>query len=273
MLRERVIVTLLGVPVILVVIYQGGWLYDLVATLIVLVAASEYVRLFHTGGYKPAGFLVLAGVAGLSLARALSGFADVIWIVTGMTGLSMVAHARDYELGREQAGLDFAITLAGLLYFGSFGPYFISVRNLPDGLWWLLLALPVCWMADVGAYVIGSLWGKHKLSRRLSPRKTWEGYLGGILFAIPGGYLLALGLAALAPETLAMQPWQGAVMGAVLSLLIPLGDLGKSMVKRMVGAKDSGRLLPGHGGAWDRIDTWLWAMPLAYYLITAWFLV
>jgi phosphatidate cytidylyltransferase len=138
---------------------------------------------------------------------------------------------------------------------------------LPDGLWWSLTVLFAVWLADTGAYLIGSRFGRHKMTPRLSPKKSWEGYLGGILFSVPGTALLACLWPVWAAPGLTVTPLRAALIALVLSLLTILGDLGESMIKRQVGVKDSGDLLPGHGGIFDRIDSWLWAAAIGYYLI------
>jgi phosphatidate cytidylyltransferase len=136
---------------------------------------------------------------------------------------------------------------------------------MDGGMWWFLVALPATWWADVGAFFIGSALGRHPMSRRVSPKKTWEGYFGGIIISIGG----TIGLAALwqiwgSPVTAG----QAAIIALVMSALTPLGDLSESVFKRQAGVKDSGSLLPGHGGFFDRVDSWLWAGVIAYYLIT-----
>ena len=117
----------------------------------------------------------------LLLGRALDGFDSAPWMLSLLTLLSMTWHLVAYERGRDQSGTDLAVTLGGILYIGWIGGYFISLRSLPDGQWWVLIALPAVWLADSGAYFIGRAFGRHKLSPRLSPKKTWEGYLGGIV--------------------------------------------------------------------------------------------
>ncbi|MCU0489232.1 MAG: phosphatidate cytidylyltransferase, partial [Anaerolineales bacterium] len=188
--------------------------------------------------------------------------------------LSLTYHLWSYERGRDQAATDFAITIGGGLYIGFTGAYLILLRNLPEGMWWVLLALPAVWLADSGAYFVGRAYGRHKLNKRLSPKKSWEGYFGGIVLGTAGTALLALAWQALAlrwPVALGsatrITPFNGAILGLVASLLTILGDLGESMIKRQFGAKDSGNLLPGHGGVFDRIDSWLWAGILSYFVI------
>lgn len=272
MLLKRTLVAIVLLPIGLAMIWLGGWAYLLTIALILCVAAWEYVQLFRAGGLQPSGVLVILGTAGLVFARGLSGFESAGWSLSLLILASMTYHLIAYERGRDQAGTDFGLTLAGALYFGWIGSYLVSLRQLPDGMWWLLLVLPSVWIADSGAYFIGRSFGKHKLSPRLSPKKTWEGYLGGVLFGVLGGTLLAYLYALwVAPET-GITPLNGAIMGFVLSVITTLGDLGESMIKRQVGKKDSGKLLPGHGGVFDRIDSWLWGGVLGYYLII-WFFI
>ena len=110
------------------------------------------------------------------------------------------------------------------------------------------------------------------MSPRLSPKKSWEGYLGGILLAIPGTALLTLLWRVWAGTATTVTPLHGALLGLIMGALTILGDLGESMLKRQVGVKDLGNLLPGHGGAFDRIDSWLWGAVIGYYVIVFVFL-
>jgi phosphatidate cytidylyltransferase len=199
--------------------------------------------------------------------RAVNGFESAPWILSLIILVAMAYHALAYERGRDQAATDFAVTLGGALYLGWLGAYLISLRALTGGLWWVLLALPIVWLADSGAYFVGRWRGRRKLSPRLSPKKTWEGYLAGVLTGVLGGALLAALWGSWPSPQVGMTPWHGVVLGVVLSLVTTMGDLGESMIKRQVGIKDSSNLLPGHGGALDRIDSWLWAGVISYYVI------
>jgi phosphatidate cytidylyltransferase len=154
------------------------------------------------------------------------------------------------------------------LYLGWIGAYFLSLRGLPEGNWWVLTILPAVWIADSGAYFFGRRFGAHKLSPRLSPKKTWEGYWGGVVAGTLGGALLAYTWSFFTGPASQITPLRGALIGFVLSIVTTLGDLGESMFKRQVGVKDSGKLLPGHGGMFDRIDSWLWAAVIGFYLVT-----
>jgi phosphatidate cytidylyltransferase len=177
-------------------------------------------------------------------------------------------HLVDYERGAAASGTDFAITVGGIFYLGWLGTYFIALRALPpDGIWWLITTVTAVWLADTGAYSIGRRFGRHKMAPRLSPKKTWEGYAGGVL----GGALSSGVLSVfwhIGAGTQSALTWQtGALLGALIGALSPLGDLGVSMLKRQIGVKDSGHLIAGHGGALDRIDSWLIAVPVGYYFV------
>jgi phosphatidate cytidylyltransferase len=271
MFVQRIIVAIFLIPIGLWLVYIGGWPFVFIITLFVGLASWEYAKLFRTGGFQPASLVTVAGAVGLVVARYLDGFDSAPWITALLILVSMAYHVVMFERGRNQAATDFAITLSGALYLGWLGAYMISLRQLPNGIWWFLLALPAVWFADSGAYFIGRRFGRRPLSPRLSPKKTWEGYFGGILVGVLGGALFAA-LWGIRVGTDVMTPWHGALMGLIMSVVTPLGDLGESMVKRQVGVKDSSKLIPGHGGAFDRIDSWLWASVIGYYLIV-WFFI
>jgi phosphatidate cytidylyltransferase len=267
MLVNRLLVSIIFLPIGLFAISSGGLPYNLLVGLILAVAAWEYGRLFRSGGLQPAGILIILGTVLFVAGRAWDGFASAPWIASLLILLSMTYHLLAYERGRDQAATDFAVTLSGIFYCGWIGAYLISLRELPEGKWWVLLVLPSVWLADSGAYLIGSRFGRHKMSPRLSPKKTWDGYVAGVVTGILGATLLAPVWRIGAGPDSALTLGRAAVLGFVLAALTPLGDLGESMVKRQVGAKDSSNLIPGHGGVFDRVDSWLWAGVIGYYLV------
>jgi len=253
----------IGVPAAI----AGGIFFWFFMAAFVTIAAWEYTNLMLGAKFVPNRYLVIGGSFALFLIRTY--FPDYTEpALTGLILLAMALHLVAFEQGRDEAAGDFAITLAGLLYLGWLGAYLVNLRELPGGLYWFFLVLPSVWFADSGAYLVGKQIGKHKLSPRLSPKKTWEGYLGGILFGVLGGMLFAWLWRDQIPVTLL----NGAVIGLFMASLTTLGDLGESMIKRQAGMKDSSHILPGHGGIFDRIDTWLWASALGYYLVSWFFL-
>lgn len=265
MLRDRLAIALLLLPLVIWVIADGGWLYIGAVTLVLLLAAAEFGLLFRRLGLRPSVPLILIGVLVLVVGRA-SALLPVEGALTALILVSMIWHLVDFERGAPHSGSDFAVTIGGFLYVGWIGSYLITLRQLPDGLWWLMLALPAVWLADSAAYFVGRAVGRHRLSPRLSPNKSWEGYLAGIVVGALSGAGFALLWQIGAGSDSGVTGLNGMIVGAVVSILAPLGDLGISMFKREVGVKDSGNLLPGHGGALDRLDSWIWAAALGYYL-------
>jgi phosphatidate cytidylyltransferase len=264
MLKQRILILLFLIPFFVFTLAAGGWAFILLITVMLGIGAWEYWRIFQTGGYNPSRALLIVGVVLLTLGRGLFGF-QVSEALLAFLGLAAMArHVIGFERGESQPAVNFAITSAGLLYLGWLGPYLLSIRDLPDGQWWLLLVLPAVWFADGGAYFVGSRLGRTKMAPVTSPKKSWEGYAGGVIFSL----LLTPAIAGLWHlRAVSLLPERGLLLGLTLSVLAPLGDLGESMLKRQFGVKDSGRLLPGHGGILDRMDTWIWSAAIGYYLI------
>jgi phosphatidate cytidylyltransferase len=265
MLRDRVAIALLLLPLVIWVVADGRWLFVGGVTLVLALAAAEFAILFRKLGFRPALPLIVVGVVALTLSRAAAG----LWAGSVLTALclaSMAWHLVDFERGAPRSGTDFAITVAGFVYLGWIGSYLIVLRQMHDGLWWLLLALPTVWLADSAAYFVGKAIGRHRLSPRLSPKKTWEGYLAGVVMGAVSGAALALVWQIGAGSASAVTAANGTILGTGVALLAPLGDLGVSMLKREAQVKDTGSLLPGHGGALDRLDSWIWAAVLGFYL-------
>ena len=269
MLSKRILTSLglavIGIPAIIL----GGVYFFALIVLFLAIAAWEFGRIFRQVDCKVADPVLIGGVILIVVTRTFwpeqAPAALTLSILAAMTW-----HLVEYEKGRDRAATDFCSTIGGLVYLGWVGAYLIDLRSLPDGLWWLLLVLPAVWIADSAAYFVGRSFGKHPLSPRLSPKKTWEGYWAGVAFGTAGTAGLAVLWHVLGGP--AVTWWQGAALGAALSILTTLGDLGESMLKRQAGVKDSGNFFPGHGGVLDRIDSWVWGAALGYLLIT-WFLL
>jgi phosphatidate cytidylyltransferase len=268
MLRERVAVILVILPFLLWVVVDGGWLYLIIILTVLSLAVVEFGLMFRNHGLRPALPLLVLGVALLVVVRFLFGFKYTPILLAGFCLVSQVWHLSDYERGANHSGTDFAITIAGVLYIGFIGSYLISLRLLPEGLWWLLVALPSIWLADASAYVFGRMFGRHKLSERVSPKKTWEGYLSGVVIGALGTAGLTMLWRTCAGSGSALTTVRGLIVGFTISSLAPLGDLGISMIKRQFEVKDTGSLLPGHGGVLDRLDSWIWAGVLGFYVIS-----
>lgn len=261
--------TALGLAVIgLPAIIYGGIFYFALITILLVGSAWEYVRLYRAVKYDPHQIVTLAGVLAIATARFFfEGAAIPLFVLFVL--LAMSVHIISYERGRDQAAIDFAITVAGIVYLGWLGSYLLDLRQLPQGSWWLMLVLPIVWGGDTGAYSIGAVYGKHKMTPRLSPKKSWEGYFAGLFTSIVVGAFFAYAFSSLGPRPLGglITPVQGGFLALVIGGLVPLGDLGESMLKRQGGLKDSSNVFPGHGGFFDRIDSWIWGAALGYFVI------
>jgi len=265
-LFTRIVSVAILLPVALAFIIIGGWPFALSIAVLIGIGALEFSQLFHQSQqYNPSKLLIISGSVLLILSQALWGMTSAQPLLTLLTLAAMTIHIIHRERGNKNAVIDFCITIAGIVYVGWLGTYIIALRNLPDGEWNLILCLGAVWLADAGAYFIGVKYGKHPLAASVSPKKTWEGYLGGVFSSILFTPLLALLLQRFASPIPVVT---GIILGLVIGTLAPLGDLGISMVKRYFNVKDSGKLIPGHGGALDRLDSILWAAALGFHLIT-----
>ena len=152
-----------------------------------------------------------------------------------------------------------SFTIFGSIYLGYLSSYIIKIRFLPNGQYLLLTLLCIIWVNDTAAYLIGTKFGKNKIFPKVSPKKSWEGALGGVFFSI----ILVLFLR----EWLNLDWIRILFLGILIALLAQLGDLFESLLKRCTGVKNSGNLIPGHGGLLDRIDSILFSAPAFYYFI------
>jgi phosphatidate cytidylyltransferase len=266
-LRERLLSGTLVVIGSITLVVIGGIVMTAGLLIVFGIASMEWVHLVARRGHRAFGGLMILWVA-LFLSDRTFPWLELLW--PGGTFLLIVtlgwAIVR-FRQGTANAMTGFALTIAGGLYIGWAGAHFISIRALPEGLYWTLVVLMAVWFSDTVAYLVGSAIGKNKLVPDISPGKTWEGYLGGIV-----GTPILTALAALllqqagASQAISLQ--HGFWIGALIATVGPLGDIGMSMFKRYAGAKDSSNLIPGHGGVLDRIDSLLISGMLAYYYLT-----
>ena len=266
-LLRRTVVTFIIVPLALLVIDYGGYLYQAVIILFLCLAAREYDNLLQKVNLQPALPLIIFGVLLLGLARSFYQFSNSSALLVLLLFLMAAWHIIHHEKGAPSPGADFGASISIVIYIGFLGSYLISLRDLPGGMWWTYIILPTVWIADSGAYLLGTTIGKNKLAPKTSPNKTWEGYFGGLIFGSLGSLGLVLLYNRVFEAGLPISPIQGALLGLAISAFIPLGDLTESMIKRPAGEKDSGKIMPGHGGFFDRLDSLFWAAPIGYYLI------
>lgn len=258
---QRVFTTFTVGPLALVLIYLGGLFYFIPLALIISLATVEYVRLLGQLGWRlPLGILLPAVLAQLVAGQwpELNLFAPALLVSLLVV---MVYVLWQYERNEENSvPVTWIALMAGILFMGWLAGHFFRLRALDElAAQWTALVMVGTWIADSAAYLFGKKMGRRKLAPRLSPNKTVEGYLAGVvlgtLFTVVIAYFLQLPL------------FVALLIGLVISIISPAGDLGVSLLKRDAGVKDSGQMLPGHGGALDRIDSLVWSVAMAYYLI------
>ncbi|MBN1876171.1 MAG: phosphatidate cytidylyltransferase [Anaerolineae bacterium] len=260
-MKVRVISSVILLPVVVTAIIAGQWFFILLVLIATSVAAIEYTQMLRRKGYHLALPLIIAMIL-LGLAEAVW---NQQWLMPGIAVLTLlisawVLYCREKVPSMDAPTAHWALTLAGGLYLGIGGAYLLKLRFLDDGLWWTLTALPVIWIADSGAYFIGRRWGIHKMAPTISPNKSWEGYVGELVSGSVSGWLAGMLWPAWVGHPIAgLNATTGLLLGVLLALLTPLGDFFVSMIKREAGVKDTGNLIPGHGGVFDRMDSLLWA--------------
>jgi phosphatidate cytidylyltransferase len=250
-------------------VLAGGWTYTIGVALILALAAWEYASMFIKGGYYPAFYLIIAGTFFTALTGRFEN-PEFMLMAFSLFTLALIAwHIFTFIRHPQTAGIDLAISFSAVLFIAFLGVYIVRLRFLPDGFFWLLMAIAPAGISDIGAFLVGSAIGRHKMAPALSPGKTFEGYLGGVLTAVASGYAVG----AVAHNSAAhISSMTGLLIGLVVGIFCPLGDLGKSLLKRQFNLKSTSELIPGHGGVLDRIDTWLWAGVISFYMIRAFFL-
>jgi phosphatidate cytidylyltransferase len=268
MFRERFLVTLVLGPLGLYLVHLGGWFYFLPIAAILMLAAVEYSRLTHKLNLRVPIWLLVPVVTALWLSTIpkLVGLdLDTAAYIPHLLLIGLLAtliyalwlyekHPEENALGSWMA------VVTGIMLLGWLGSHFFRLRALDDmAVQWTALTLLASWSADGAAFLVGKSIGRHKFSPRLSPKKTVEGYIGGIVF----GTLIT----AIAASILELDIFPVIILSLVISIVTPAGDLAISLLKREANVKDSGNFLPGHGGALDRVDTILWSVTIAFYLI------
>ncbi|MGI6567195.1 MAG: phosphatidate cytidylyltransferase [Firmicutes bacterium] len=254
-LTKRVLTAVLAIPVALGCLYWGGAPFFILVLAASLVAVFELRVMMVEMNMAVSGPFLCMGSAVLLTAVYLKGdvFLAPMLLVLFLLGAILElfsASARPFSRG--------GMLMLAILY-GAFLPsHFLLLRAEPQGLALLLLVMLGTWAADTGAYFIGTKWGRHKLAPAISPNKSVEGAVGGILLAaLAAQYVnnrLQIGL---------LPGW---VLGIVIGIAAGVGDLFESALKREAGVKDAGWILPGHGGVLDRIDSLLFTVPVVYYL-------
>jgi phosphatidate cytidylyltransferase len=267
-LRTRVLSVIVLLPLVLLLAYLGGipWLITILAVgILAWLEMTGLLRRDSFAVYRWIGFLFVPLFIVAAYVRAAellpmpgvratgADFLPLLVVVLIVVSLAQALFDRG-----EHPTTDWAMTVAGVVYLGFLLGTFVTLRERADGFWWVLLAFSLTWIIDAAAYFVGRAFGRHKWWPRLSPRKTWEGLIGGCVAGIIAAPLLGI-------WWLHLSPWRGLLLGLLAVVAAPLGDLSVSLFKRMAQAKDSGNLIPGHGGMLDRLDSLLFMFPVVTF--------
>jgi phosphatidate cytidylyltransferase len=266
---KRILTALVLIPVVLVAVFLGPrWLISLITAALAVLAAWEYLGMSERGGTNPPRIAVLVAIAGLFAGNF--NYPDQTISIFGILCLALLVYCT-FSSTVETMLADAAISIFCFFYTGLTLLALPALREETNGPSLLTFLLCVVWAGDIAALYVGRALGRHKLAPKLSPNKTWEGSLG----SVAGSLLAAGGLLALEhfltvrfdsaklsfPE--GIQYWLA--LALLVNIAAQVGDLVESALKRSVGVKDSGTLLPGHGGVLDRIDALLLAAPVLWY--------
>ncbi|MDD5465732.1 MAG: phosphatidate cytidylyltransferase [Candidatus Omnitrophica bacterium] len=261
MLTKRIITSAVLVSIISGVIFFD-WLCGLVVTLFIIAGLYEYFTMLEKKGisiykYFGIGIGTIIPLSIMSRFEPTKGW-ELLFIVLALFFLILMQFRR-----RDNDGVivDISTTLFGILYVSWFFSFLIKIRYLPGGLGYLAGLLLITKLGDIGAYLVGSRWGKQPLIPHISPKKTVEGALGGLAFNILGVFIGKLFLPFDYPQLL--------VMAVCFGVLGQLGDLSESLLKRDCQVKDSGNIFPGMGGALDQIDSLLFTAPVFYFYLSS----
>ena len=259
-LALRVASAVVLLPLALWITWMGGLPFALLAAAAAAVAAAELVMMFGTAGVGEVVAVAVAGALPLSAALGPGPGLFPAYTAPGLA-LALVLLLAAFLFRRapiESIPPRAATAALSWLYCGLLVSTAVGLRRI--GLGWILLAFVVTWGNDTLAYFAGHALGRHRMMERISPRKTWEGFAGGAVGSVAGALMCRYFL----PELRAVTAGGMALLGAGAAVLGPLGDLCESLLKRAAGVKDSGRIIPGHGGLLDRIDALLFVAPWVY---------
>lgn len=261
-LKKRVITALWGIPLLIAAVwfsrpeYPFPWFTVLVA-IWGLLALFEFYKLVGGTGVLPLTYFGLVWTLLFILSPHFHYDFLMPLLLTSAVVLSLIWLLLRRQ--KEGAFISWAWTIAGILYIGWLLSYFVALRGLDDGRNWVFLALAANFGSDTAAFFTGRALGRHHLAPSISPGKTWEGAIAGVLGAI----IISLLFTLLIPISYG----QAILLGLLVSIFGQLGDLVESLLKRNMGVKDSGKLLPGHGGFLDRIDSVVFAGIVVYYYV------
>jgi phosphatidate cytidylyltransferase len=260
MLRKRVLSSLVAVPVVVAAVWFDAPLpwFSVLAVFCAVLAVWELYRITGVAAFKPLAVFGVIWTLLFLLVPHCSAASPLPPLLTAAVVLSLLVLL--FSPKREGAFAAWAWMLAGVFYIGWLLSHLVALR-LTGGAAWLYLAILATFASDTTAYFVGRALGRHKMAPRISPGKTWEGAVGGLA----GGVIIALLFTLKTPLQLPIGYGEAVLLGLLVSVFGQLGDLTESLLKRNTGVKESGGMMPGHGGLLDRLDSVLFAGVVVYW--------
>lgn len=269
---QRLLTAGIAIPVVLLFVWFGGWMSFAGCALVVVLGTIELHTMLTKAGYHPITWMSFS-LSFLFLISAMFPDQRLLILQIGLGASVILSFCwLFFRATLDGSMVDWALTLAVPVYLGWSMSYFLLLRGyeaisfhwmvgswvtLPAGAWWVLVLLLGVWGFDGAAFFAGRYLGRHKLAPAISPGKTWEGVAGGMVVSVLAGVLfttIPLGV-----------PWYFAILlGILIGIASTLGDLAESVIKRQMHVKDSGQIMPGHGGMLDRIDSLIFAAIVVY---------
>ncbi len=266
-LFKRILASVIFLPCLFIITRRGGFYYVMLIDIMILVGLWEFYRMMEAKGLRP--YKVIGILSGIALSWYIyfhqgiyaNFFLSIVFI--GIMSLELVRRERRF------ATYHISVTIFGVFYVAWLGGHLILLRELPHlkgldyqlGFSYVMIVFIMTWSYDTGAYTVGKLIGRRKIFPSISPGKTLEGLLGGLVFSVAGILVARFLIAGY------LSIFQAVVLAVISSLVGQVGDLVESMIKRDARIKDSSATIPGHGGVLDRFDSMLFTSPLIYYIL------
>lgn len=271
MLRQRVISAAVFIPILIACIWFGNRWFSIVVAVAAIIGVIEFYSMVAQKGWQPLTifgtlwtlFFIFNGYYANSYTSESTWLLVTFALITSAVALSLLWVLFLRPSG-ERIMVSWAASLAGIFYMGWLLSYWVLIMNT-YGRDWVFLALFSTFAVDTSAYFVGRTWGRHKMAPTVSPGKTWEGALGGLAGAIAAVMALALIL------DIDISYAQLVLLGFLIAVFAQLGDLAESKIKRSMGVKEAGNLIPGHGGILDRLDSIVFTGVVVYYCLR-WFI-
>ncbi|MDR1196130.1 MAG: phosphatidate cytidylyltransferase [Endomicrobium sp.] len=260
MLVTRILTALVGIPLIFACIYFGGLPFYILTFAVVFLCVQEYLNICKK--YKPYTLLSLILSSAFFIALQYFDMAANLIAISSVLMLLILFAVEVFGENPEQSVERISVSFLGAFFLPLALVHLAYLRDMKGGMQLLFFMFIVVWVLDTAAYAFGKMLGKHKLAKNVSPKKTLEGAAAGIVFA-----LIAAAVCKYAFMSNILTLPQALILGFVISIVGQFSDLAESLIKRDGNIKDSGKIIPGHGGVFDRFDSYIFAAPAVYYIL------